>query len=219
MSEQKQGPTIKVVFTISLVLLIGAAIFMAVNRQQQEPSVQLYDHNHIEQLTPGGTGDTDLAKSSKMTLNEVIRIARTWGPVHESWYGKTAPDFVLTDIEGKEHKLSDYRGKDVLIIFWATWCGPCLIEIPHLIALRNRIGQDKLAMLAISSEDPSLVKNFAAKKKLNYTVMVTTGAMSEPYSNVRTIPSSFFIDPEGKIKLATSGLLSLGEIKAILQAE
>ena len=219
MSEQKQGPTIKVVFTISLVLLIGVAIFMAVNRQQQGPSVQLYDHNHVEQLPPSGTGDTDPAKGSKLTLNEVIRIARTWGPVHESWYGKTAPDFVLTDIEGKEHKLSDYRGKDVLIIFWATWCGPCLIEIPHLIALRNRIGQDKLAMLAISSEDPSLVKNFAAKKKLNYTVMVTTGAMSEPYSNVRTIPSSFFIDPEGKIKLATSGLLSLGEIKAILQAE
>ncbi len=219
MSEQKQGPTIKVVFTVSLVLLIGAAIFMAVNHQQPEPSAQLHDHNHIEQLAPGDIGDTESAKSSKMTLNEVIRIARTWGPVHESWYGKTAPDFVLTDIEGKEHKLSDYRGKDVLIIFWATWCGPCLIEIPHLIALRNRIGQDKLAMLAISSEDPSLVKNFAAKKKLNYTVMVTAGAMSQPYSDVKTIPSSFFIDPEGKIKLATSGLLSLGEIKAILQAE
>ena len=162
--------------------------------------------------------NTEPAAGPKMSLNDVIRIARTWQPAHSPWYGKPAPDFTLTDIAGKQHKLSNYRGRNVMIIFWATWCRPCHAEIPHLIALRNIIGEDKLAMLAISNENPSLVKKFVADKKINYTVLSNPGAMPPPYSQIRGIPSSFFIDPDGKIKLATSGLLSLGEIKAILQA-
>jgi len=154
------------------------------------------------------------------TLGQIIKNARSWGPAYQSWLGKMAPDFTLTDITGKQHKLSDYRGKDVMIIFWATWCRPCLIEMPHLIALRNTIGEDKLAMLAISNERPALVENFAAQKKINYTVFSSDPrAMPAPFSRIKGIPCSFFIGPEGKIKLATEGLLSLGEMKAILQAD
>lgn len=160
------------------------------------------------------------APGNKPTLADVISTARTWQPTFTSWTGKSAPDFTLTDITGKTHTLSRYRGKNVLIIFWATWCRPCLIEIPHLIALRNIIDRDKLVMLAISNENPELVKTFAANAKLNYTVFAApdSAAMPEPYNRVTSIPSSFFIDPDGKIKLCTAGLLSLGSIKAILQA-
>jgi len=106
-----------------------------------------------------------------------------------------------------------------MLIFWATWCQPCIIEIPHLIALRNIISKDKLAMLAISNEQPERVKTFVSERKLNYTVLLNPQNMPEPYSYVNAIPSSFFIDPNGRIKLATTGLLSLPEIKAILQAQ
>jgi peroxiredoxin len=71
-------------------------------------------------------------------------------------------------------------------------------------------------MLAISNEKPDLVKSFVAQAKLNYTVLLDPGTLPGPYNTINAIPSSFFIDPEGIIKLATSGLVSLSEIKAIL---
>jgi peroxiredoxin len=173
---------------------------------------------HIPLKKPDQT-DND-AVGTKMRLEDVVMSARTWGPVHQSWYGKTAPDFTVTDVSGRQHKLSDYRGKQVMLIFWATWCGPCIRELPHLIALRNLFPEDKLAMLAISNENLSLVKKFTAKWKLNYTaVSADNSSLPQPFNNIYSIPSSFFIEPDGKIKLATEGLLNLGAIKAILQAE
>jgi len=162
---------------------------------------------------------TTVTSTDKLSLREIIRNRRTWNPIFTSWYGVAAPNFTLTDINGKKHKLSDYQWRNVLIIFWATWCRPCHIEIPHLIELRNTVGEDKLVMLAISSERENQVKKFTADKKLNYTVFsYNTRAMSAPYSQVAGIPSAIFISPEGKMKLATEGLVSFGEIKAILQA-
>ena len=119
----------------------------------------------------------------------------------------------------------DYRGKDVMLVFWATWCRPCIVEIPHVIAFQNVVGKEKLAVLGISYISPinseQKIRSFVAQnERINYAVFaVDERAMPEPYNMIQGIPSSFFIDPEGKIKLATSGLLSLGYMKAILQAE
>jgi len=165
------------------------------------------------------------AHPSTLTMNEVIKTARIWDPVYQSWVGKTAPDFTLTALDGKKHKLSDYRGKDVMIVFWATWCRPCIVEIPHIIALRKIINKDKLAILAVSflSERNTLrmAKGFVAEnKRINYPVFaVDSSAVPQPYKTVNEIPCSFFIDPQGKIKLATVNTLQLGEMKRILQAQ
>ncbi|HCO92643.1 MAG TPA: hypothetical protein DIU00_01620 [Phycisphaerales bacterium] len=163
--------------------------------------------------------DTTPLAGTGPSLEEIIKAAKTWRPGFESWYGKPAPDFTLTDIAGKKHKLSDYRGKNVLIVFWATWCGPCIREIPDLIKLRNTVSQDKLAILAISNEDPGKVKKFVTQAKMNYTILLDPGVLPAPYNTIRAIPSSFFIDSDGKIKLGSTGMVSLEEIKAIFEAE
>ena len=219
MSEQDKKQTgIWLAVIVSAIILAALIIWSVVKKQPAEQAHS--EHNHHEhppfELLAESTDDVN---RPKMSLNDVIKAARTWEPVYQSWYGKMAPDFTLTDITGKQHKLSDYRGKNVLIVFWATWCGPCIMEIPHLIALRNIIGEDKLAILAISSESPALVKRFVAQKKINYTALSFSGILRTPFNLVRAIPCSFFIDTEGKIKLATEGLLSLGETRAILRAE
>jgi len=162
-------------------------------------------------------------KENTLRLEDVIRAARTWGPVYRSWYGKKAPDFALKDLSGKVHRLSDYRGRNVMLIFWATWCPPCRMEVPDLIRLRNLIGEEELAMLAISCEDSRRVRDFVAKNRINYTVLLEDGNMPVPFGVKRIysttgIPCSFFINPDGTVKLATGGLLPLRDARAILQA-
>jgi peroxiredoxin len=212
----------------TLIFIISAIMILATT--QASPSAPKAESlsNAVAQQQAKQKADANETPeaSPKKSLKDIIKAAKTWGPAYTDWFGKEAPDFTLTDINGKQHKLSDYRGKDVLVTFWATWCGPCRAEVPHLMALRNSIGEDKLAMLAISyqskypPETAEKVKSFVEQNKINYTVFsVDSAVMPPPFSRVNGIPCSFFINPEGKIKLATEGLLSLSEMKAILEAE
>ena len=161
------------------------------------------------------------AKSdSARSLQDIVKSAKTWRPAFKSWMGKDAPDFAVEDIAGKTHKLSEYRGRDVLVVFWATWCPACNAEIPHLIELRKIFPQEKLAILAISNERPEDLRNFADAKKMNYSVASSDiGVLPAPFANVSSIPATFFIDAKGKIKLVAEGLVSLEETKAIIQAK
>ena len=136
--------------------------------------------------------------------------------------GSIGADFTVTDINNNSHNLYDIldQGKSVILDLSATWCGPCLVEIPHLIALRSRISEEKLAMLAISFENENIVKKFVKRTKMNYTIAaVNPMSMPRPYNMIRGIPSSFFIDTEGKIKLIAEGAISTREIEAILKAD
>ena len=152
-----------------------------------------------------------------MSIDEIIASANGWSQSYNDWVGKDAPDFTLKGIDGVNYKLSDFRGKNVAIIFWATWCGPCKMEIPHLIALRNVMSKDDLQILAITNEEYTLVRDFAAKSKMNYPVLMDRkNDLPAPFNEIQSIPTSFFVDPQGKIKLATTGTLSLGTLKAIV---
>ena len=112
-----------------------------------------------------------------------------------------------------------------MLIFWATWCNPCIQEIPDLIKLRKTYSEDKLAMLGISYIDrmnstEAVKKLVAANPIINYTIISTSESnLPGPYNDIAGIPSSFFIDPQGRIKLATEGMISLPQIKAIIEAE
>jgi thiol-disulfide isomerase/thioredoxin len=164
----------------------------------------------------------------KKNLINVIRMARSWGPAREfiPLIGQDAPDFTLTDVNGKQQKLSDHKDKDVILKFWATWCPPCKMTVPHLMELRKTVSEEKLAIIGlsyISSYPPNteeMIKDFASAKQVNYPIIaVGSEGAGRPYDSVQGLPTIFFIDAEGKIKLATSGLMSFDDLKAVLEAE
>jgi len=161
-----------------------------------------------------------LFREPKASIQNIVKAANErWTPVYQQWWDKPAPDFSLTDIEGQTHKLSDYRGKDVAVVFWATWCGPCRLEVPHLKELRNTFPKDKLAILAISSEPAALVKTFATEQGINYTVLTSSGSLPTPFDQVQNIPTTFFVGADGKFKLAVEGMVPASDAKAIVQAQ
>ncbi len=165
------------------------------------------------------TGTEATTDGISKSLNKIISSRSGWNPILKDYYGKSVADFTVTDITGKAHKLSDYKGKDVLVVIWATWCQPCVLEIPHLIALRDIMDKDKLAILAISNEPVELVRKMAKDKDINYTAISYQGVLPEPFNRIRAVPSSFFIRPDGTLKLVTEGGTHLGEMKAIILAE
>lgn len=221
--KNRTGTYIWPVALFAAVVLAAMVISAGCKKQNTEQNT---NQNTSQNTNKTITEPQPQQPTTGLNLNDVIRFRRGWNTAFESWYGKMAPDFYLTDITGKRHRLSDYRGKDVMLVFWATWCGPCIMEMPSLIELRKTTDEDKLAMLAISyittmpPNTTERVKSMVEQRKLNYTVIsVDVSSVSAPYNQVGGIPCSIFIDPEGKIKLATVGVLHLDAIKAILQAE
>ncbi|HUI80720.1 MAG TPA: TlpA disulfide reductase family protein [Bryobacteraceae bacterium] len=120
-----------------------------------------------------------------------------------------APDFALKDGDGKVVHLSDYRGKVVLLDFWATWCGPCKIEIPWFVDFQ-REHREGFAVLGVSMDDEGwdVVKPFLAKQKVNYRVMMGNDQTSQLYGGIDALPTTFLIDREGRIAAVHVGLVN-----------
>lgn len=136
---------------------------------------------------------------------------------------KRAPDFVLKDMAGKDVRLADYKGKVVLINFWATWCGPCKYEIPIFVELQQRFGPEGLAFLGISVDDPvESLRPFAQQYKMNYPVLVGAGRedVQDAYGPMFGIPVTIVVGRDGNICTRYFGLRSKErfetDIKALL---
>jgi peroxiredoxin len=137
---------------------------------------------------------------------------------------KAAPPFTLKDSNGQTVQLSDYKGKVVLLNFWATWCGPCKIEIPWFIDFDQRFKDRGFAVLGVAMDDEGweVVKPYLERRKMSYRVMVGNDETAQLYGGIESLPTTFMIDREGRIANIHIGLVSKSDyesdINGLLQA-
>jgi peroxiredoxin len=123
---------------------------------------------------------------------------------------KPAPEFELKDADGKPVKLSDYKGKVVLLNFWATWCGPCKIEVPWFVEFEQNYRDQGFAVLGVSMDEEGweVVKPFVASAKVNYRIVIGDDMTAQKYGGVESLPTSFIVDRQGRIAAVHVGLVS-----------
>jgi len=123
---------------------------------------------------------------------------------------KATPDFALKDVTGATVKLSDYKGKVVLLNFWATWCGPCKIEIPWFMDFQKTYKDREFAVIGVSMDEDGwdAVKPYIEQHKLNYRVVVGNNEVSQLFGSIDSLPTTLVIDREGRIASMHLGLVS-----------
>jgi len=138
------------------------------------------------------------ASPSAAQSAKVIRFAKNPEP---------APPFLLRDINGKIVSTADWKGKVVILNFWATWCPPCREEIPELVRLQEKY-KDKLLIVGASEDEdgPQKVEQFVQQHGMNYPVVMATKELIDNYGGVPALPTSFIIDREGRVVMKHTGL-------------
>ena len=139
--------------------------------------------------------------------------------------GKRAPEFSLEDLSGKKVALSSYKGKALLINFWATWCGPCKIETPWLIELRNQYAAQGFEVIGVSDDDidrdnPKMlsqekqeIAHFVEQMHMNYPVLIDGDKISKPYGGLDSLPTSFYVNRDGTVVATQMGISSKDDIE------
>ena len=129
-----------------------------------------------------------------------------------------AAEFSISDTGGKTHSLGKYQGKWVLVNFWATWCPPCLAEIPEFSELyQSRKNKDLMVLgIAVDYDDPKLVFEFAEKQKMSYPLILGDDDVTSQFGKINVLPTTFLYDPKGKQVLHKIGPLTRAEVEKLI---
>ena len=132
---------------------------------------------------------------------------------------KPAPAWEMNNLDGKITKLSDFRGKVVILNFWATWCPPCRKEIPGFIKLQNQYSASGLVVVgaSVDSQGPEVVKTFVTQQGINYPIVMAHTKVVADYGGIKFIPTTFVIDRQGNIVQTYHGLHSAGTFESAIK--
>jgi len=132
----------------------------------------------------------------------------------------TAQPFDFRDMQGNTQRLSDYRGKWVLVNFWATWCPPCLDEVPDLVALHEAHKKTDLVVIGVALESTEKsVKAFVAKRNVTYPIVLGDYDMAEQVGRVDVLPTSYLYNPQGELVSYQEGVLSRESVESYIKSK
>jgi peroxiredoxin len=150
----------------------------------------------------------------------LLSNVRAAAPAEAEAAALPAPAWKLKDLDGREVSSDQFKGKVVVLDFWATWCGPCVEEIPGYVALQKKYGTAGLVVVGVSMDraGPARVKQFAQAKGMNYTIVMGDDAVVEAFGSFEAIPTTFLISREGRIVNQKTGAVPPEEYEKLVQA-
>ncbi|MGC2617808.1 MAG: TlpA disulfide reductase family protein [Acidobacteriaceae bacterium] len=210
---------------VALTLMLAAGIMNFAQRRRAE---QARMQGMKMDLVPDN-GQTGAATSNAPPADDAATDADLDIPENPNTTpldGKQARNFTLEDLHGQKVSLASFKGRPLVVDFWATWCGPCKIEIPWFEKLHDQYAGQGLEILGVSSDDldkgdPAKlftekrdISDFATKMGMNYPVLIDADSIADQWGGLDALPTTFFIDRNGKIVASTVGLAPRDEIEA-----
>ena len=188
-----------IILAVSIALLVSG-LLLAKSAARLQKSTDLSTAKDQKSQTPDAQSKNDSAPAPNPPTPKI---------------GSTAPNFSLANMKGDKVQLSSFKGKAVVLDFWATWCEPCKLEMPWMVDLQKKYGPQGLQIIGVAMDDADdqTITEFARKMGVNYPLLRGTEAVADLYGGLDGLPSTFFLDRSGKIVDEGVGLMSQSVIE------